>query len=114
MHETLTSGWTKSALASLFLIVASLVLAGPAYSHAEHVGQEQPLADALGLDQDHDEERIAGHCHGGPSCTNALFGSECIGPESIRALSRAAYHFSDGTFAGMPPEHDPPIPILLL
>ena len=114
MSETQAPRWAKAAFAALLLIAAILFVADPAYAHAEHIGQEQSQSDIQGPDQDHSEEWITGHCHGGPSCTGALVVSESIRPESIHPLSRVPFSFSGGTLAGMLVERDPPIPIQLL
>lgn len=95
-------------------IAMSFLLSVPAHAHSELAIEAQESLQHDATDKVAEAERIEGHCHGGPSCTGAMFLSRPTRPDGIGRQSRSAFAMSDFAFVGRLPARDPPVPINLL
>lgn len=102
------------AAAVLFALAFSMFVADAAHAHTEPVIDVPVHSDDGGSNANAADDWIPGHCHGGPSCTGALFLAEVVRPHGIVRLSRTKYFVVRVHFAGQFPSRDPPIPIVLL
>ena len=107
----LSKGFLHAAAAVFLALTVFLLLSTAAHAHSEPVVDVQLRLGDAGSDNEIEEDWTYGHCHGGPSCTGALFLSEAIRPERIIRRSLTKCFVAKQQLAGQLPARDPPVPI---
>ena len=105
--------WAPLFVATLIALAVSLFVVGAAHAHTQPELDVRTHNGATASDADTDEDWIPGHCHGGPSCTGALYLSPMIRPEGIDRMSRSAFSLVGKRFLDRISTRDPPVPIQL-
>ena len=100
--------------AMLMATAMSVFLSVPAHAHSELAIEAQASLQHAAADNEAEVDWIQGHCHGGPSCTGAMFLSSSTRPDGVGRQSRSVFAMSELSFVGRLPARDPPVPICFL
>lgn len=114
MGQARTLVLAKLVVAISIVFATLLFLPEPEHAHSEPTPIEVVEIGSDNANFGVDDDWISGHCHGGPSCTGAMYLSETVRAHVTDGLARNAFDSFSLTLLGATLDRDPPIPIYAL